>query len=81
MSGEIRADDLTTGVPLVDALVLAGLAKSKSEARRIVEQGGAYINNRRVAELDYRIQAKDLASESVIVLRSGKKKFALLKLI
>ena len=36
------------GLTIVDALVEAGLAKSKGEARRIVEQGGAYVNNRRV---------------------------------
>ena len=36
------------GLTIVDALVEAGLAKNKSEARRTVEQGGAYVNNRRV---------------------------------
>ena len=36
------------GLPIVDALVAAGLAKSKGEARRTIEQGGAYVNNRRV---------------------------------
>jgi tyrosyl-tRNA synthetase len=39
------------GLNVVDALVEAELAKSKGEARRIVEQGGAYINNRRVEGL------------------------------
>ena len=36
------------GLNVVDALVEAGLAKSKGEARRTIEQGGAYVNNRRV---------------------------------
>ena len=67
------------GLPIVDALVEAGLAKSKGDARRTVEQGGAYINNRRVAGLDRALTAANLASESVIVLRSGKKKYALLR--
>ena len=35
---------------MVDALVEAGLAKSKGEARRIISQGGAYVNNRRDRE-------------------------------
>lgn len=60
-------------------LAKVGLAKSKSDARRTIEQGGAYVNNRRMDAVDYVLTPKDLASESVIVLRSGKKKFALLK--
>ena len=67
------------GLPIVDALVAAGLAKSKGEARRTVEQGGAYVNNRRIAGVDARLTAADLASESVMVLRTGKKKYALLR--
>jgi tyrosyl-tRNA synthetase len=68
------------GLPIVDALVAAGLAKSKGEARRTVEQGGAYVNNRRVAGVEARLTAADLASESVMVLRTGKKKYALLRM-
>jgi tyrosyl-tRNA synthetase len=67
------------GLPIVDALVAAGLGKSKGEARRTVEQGGAYVNNRRIEMIDARLTPADLASESVMVLRSGKKKYALLR--
>jgi tyrosyl-tRNA synthetase len=67
------------GLPLVDAMVLSTLAKSKAEARRTIEQGGAYVNNRRIDAGDYRLTARDLAGESMIVLRSGKKKYALLR--
>jgi tyrosyl-tRNA synthetase len=67
------------GLPIVDALVESGLAKSKGEARRTIEQGGAYVNNRRVDGLDAQLTARDLASRSVMVLRSGKKKYALLR--
>ena len=56
-----------------------GLAKSKGEARRTVEQGGAYVNNRRVEGIDTQLTTADLASETVLVLRSGKKKYALLR--
>jgi tyrosyl-tRNA synthetase len=44
-----------------------------------VEQGGAYVNNRRVDSPDRRLTTADLASETVMVLRSGKKKYALLR--
>jgi tyrosyl-tRNA synthetase len=64
---------------IVDALAEAGLAKSKGEARRAVEQGGAYVNNRRIEGIDTQLTAEHLASETVMVLRSGKKKYALLR--
>lgn len=67
------------GLNIVDALVEAGLAKSKSDARRTVQQGGAYVNNRRVDGVATRVGSRDLASETMMVLRSGKKKYALLR--
>ena len=78
---ELPMQRLIDGMPLVDALVESKLATSKSEARRTIEQGGAYINNRQATELDRKLTKDDLASESVIVLRSGKKKYALLRFI
>ena len=70
---------LTGGLGLIEALVLAGLAKTNGEARRAIEQGGAYVNNRRRTNLADRLTAADLAGESVAVLRSGKKRYALLR--
>ncbi|MGI9515938.1 MAG: tyrosine--tRNA ligase [Pirellulaceae bacterium] len=68
------------GFPLVDALVRCELANSKGDARRTIKQGGAYVNNRRVEDADFRLTPESLASESMVVLRSGKKKYALLRL-
>jgi tyrosyl-tRNA synthetase len=67
------------GIPLVDALVESKLCASKSEARRTIQQGGAYINNRREESVDRLLTEDDLASETTIVLRAGKKKYALLR--
>ena len=67
------------GLPLIDALVEAGLAKSKGDARRTITQGGAYVNNRRITDVDARLGPNDLAGESILVLRSGKKNYALLR--
>lgn len=64
---------------LAEALFVAGLAKSKGEARRAIEQGGAYINNRRVAQWDYALQPSDLATATVVVLRRGKANYGLLR--
>ena len=81
-SKELPRDSLRdAGVSIVDALVQSGLCKNKSEARRMIEQGGAYVNNRRVESMEIRLTAANLASESVMVLRSGKKKYALLRFV
>jgi tyrosyl-tRNA synthetase len=82
-SKELPRDRLsaTSGLPIIDALVESGLAKSKSDARRTVTQGGAYINNRRIESVEALLDSSHLAGESVMVLRSGKKNYALLKFI
>ncbi len=67
------------GLPIIDAMVAAKLAKTNSDARRTIQQGGAYVNNRRIDGLDTKLTAADLASETVMVLRSGKKNYALLR--
>jgi len=64
---------------LLDAFVEAGLAKSKGEARRTITQGGGYVNNRRCSDPEARLATADLAGSSVLVLRSGKKRYALLR--
>jgi tyrosyl-tRNA synthetase len=80
-SQELPRQSLRDGLPVVDALVASGLAKSKGEARRTIEQGGAYVNNRRVNDASQVLSEGDLASESVMVLRTGRKKYALLKFV
>jgi tyrosyl-tRNA synthetase len=64
---------------LVDAVVTAGLAKSKSEARRAIEQGGIYVNQQRVKEVDKTLEAGDWLAGRNLLLRKGKKEFALLR--
>ncbi|MFN7874896.1 MAG: tyrosine--tRNA ligase [Pirellula sp.] len=78
-SQTVGRDLLSQGLSVVDALVMAALSKSKGEARRLVESGGVYINNRRCEGVDRLLGSDDLASESVIVLRTGKKKYSLLR--
>jgi tyrosyl-tRNA synthetase len=82
-SKELPRDRLTSagGLPITDALVEAGLGKSKGDARRTVTQGGAYVNNRRIEGVETVLDTTHLASESVIVLRTGKKNYALLRFV
>ncbi|HEY4313258.1 MAG TPA: tyrosine--tRNA ligase [Pirellulales bacterium] len=78
-SQELDRGALAAGLNVIDAFVAAGLAKSKGEARRTITQGGGYANNRRIASADATLTPADLASETVLVLRSGKKSYALLR--
>jgi len=78
-SQQLPKAKLEAGLPVLDAFHLAGLSKSKSDARRTIEGGGGYLNNRRIAGSDVVLTPADLASETVLVLRSGKKSYALLR--
>ena len=68
------------GLTLVDAVVRAGLAKSKSEARRSIEQGGIYVNQERPQDVERRIEPADWLADRNVLLRKGKKDYALLRL-
>ena len=70
---------LDEGLTLMDALCAVSLVSSKSEARRAIEGGSVYINNRKAEGIGRALTPTDLASQSVIVLRQGKKKYALLR--
>ena len=61
---------------IVDLLVESKLAPSKGAARRTVKEGGAYVNNERVADMDWTPRADDLLHGQWLVLRRGKKSFA-----
>jgi tyrosyl-tRNA synthetase len=69
---EVRPDTV------VDALVQSGLTKSKSEARRLIKQGGVYVNNRRVTDVDQQLLSDDWVDGKKLLLRKGKKDYALL---
>ncbi|HET9140844.1 tyrosine--tRNA ligase [Actinophytocola sp.] len=58
---------------IVDLLVTAGLSPSRGAARRTVSEGGAYVNNVKVAEEDWRPQQSDLLHGKWLVLRRGKR--------
>ena len=79
-SQELPKDRLSgEGLNIIDAFVEAGLSKSKGEARKTIQQGGAYVNNLRVEGIETCLTVADLASDTVLVLRRGKKKYALLR--
>ena len=67
------------GVPVLDLFLEAGLAASKGEAKRLARGGGLRVNDEPVAE-DAAVTAADAVGGAVVVLRKGKKSYALVRL-
>lgn len=65
---------------LVEALERSGLVKSKGDARRQIQQGGVYVNLHRESDVTRVLQDADVLAGGNVLLRKGKKDFALLRL-
>lgn len=76
-AGRLEAD----GLPAVEVLVHAGLAASRGEARRLIRNGGLYLNNTRIEDEGRRITRADAIDGSVIHLRKGRRSHALVRLV
>ena len=69
---ELTEDQLTDGsIAILDLMLLCKLAPSKSEARRLVQQGGVFANDEKVASIDVRFTTEQL--KAGVKLRKGKK--------
>jgi tyrosyl-tRNA synthetase len=74
-SSFLDAKILKAGIPAFKLFQQVGLANSGGAARRLIEQGGAYINGARVESIDQIVSSDDLDDQQTIVLRSGKKRY------
>ena len=74
-TSRLDVETLKAGIPAFKLFHQVGLANSGGAARRLIEQGGAYINGSRVASFDYQVSEADLEDGHTILLRSGKKRF------
>lgn len=72
---EMKRSSFEAGIGVIDLYVEAGLAVTKSDARRLVEQGGAVVADSPVTDVKAVIGADRLDAEGELVLRAGKKKF------
>ena len=82
LAGEIPTivvEGAPDSVALVDLVARSGLAKSKSEARRSIEQGGIYVNQQRIDDVARTIAPEDWIGGRNLLLRKGKKDYALLR--
>ncbi|MFD6696758.1 tyrosine--tRNA ligase [Micromonospora aurantiaca (nom. illeg.)] len=72
-AGLVHLDELPDVAGLLKE---SGLVPSMKEARRVIADGGAYVNNTRISEVDATVSADDLLHGRYLVLRRGKRSFA-----
>ena len=70
----VSFERLNAGINPVDIFTETGLAGSRGDAKRLLKQGGLYINEERVDSLDRNVTADDLTDKGIL-LRAGKKKY------
>ncbi|WP_417515023.1 tyrosine--tRNA ligase [Minwuia sp.] len=75
----IDAAELSGGIGILDAFVRSGLAKSNSEARKLIQNGGARLNDEKVSDPRAMLTSADLVQDGAAKLSSGKKKHVLLR--
>ena len=69
------------GINVVDVLTGTGFLKSKGEARRGIQEGGIYVNNRRVTDASMNVTISDFIEGKFLILRRGKKNYFMVKAI
>jgi tyrosyl-tRNA synthetase len=80
-STELPRAELSAGISLIDLLVRTALCSSKGAAKQLLTQGGVYLNNRRESDASRSVTLAELATESMLILRAGKKSYHLVKVI
>ncbi|MGI5067902.1 tyrosine--tRNA ligase [Treponema denticola] len=74
-TANLSLSKLNEGIGVIDLFAEAGLASTKSDARRLVEQGGAFINEEKISEIKAIIGKEKLDKDKEMILRAGKKRF------
>eukprot|EP00878_Enallax_costatus_P028959 GHUV01031328.1.p1 GENE.GHUV01031328.1~~GHUV01031328.1.p1 ORF type:complete len:301 (+),score=81.88 GHUV01031328.1:1055-1957(+) len=67
------------GAPLTEVMVAAGMLKSKAEVRRMIKNGGVYLNNAKVTDGLAEVQQDDLIDGKLLLLAAGKKNKMLIR--
>jgi len=77
---DLPRSELTDGIAILDLLART-VTDSKGSARRLVQQGGAYVNSARIGNVDHKITASDLVGGAFLLVRGGKKDYRLVRAI
>ena len=71
----INIDESALGTKLLDILASNGVFASKSEGRRLVAQGGLYLDDTKVNDVDAELTVDLFNADKSILIRKGKKKY------
>ena len=77
---EVAQADLESGIVVIDLFKQAGLVESNGDAKRLIQGGGARVNDQSVSDVAAKVSANDLTQDGYIKLSSGKKKHVLVKI-
>jgi tyrosyl-tRNA synthetase len=72
--------DLDAGLLISSLCAKAGLTQSMSEAKRLIDQGGVYVNEQQVKTIDEKLSIDDFSGGSELRIRKGKKKYLIVEL-
>ncbi len=72
--------DQVEGQRVADVAARSGLCRSRGEARRLIQSGGLYMNNKRVADVEDRAGTDSLLDGRLLALRSGKRRYVLVRI-
>jgi tyrosyl-tRNA synthetase len=78
---EISATELGEGMPVLDVLSFCKLIPTKSEGRRLVQQGGVKINGEKVSGIDVAVTVDMFDDDATLMIQKGKKVYHQLKLV
>ncbi|OYO15161.1 tyrosine--tRNA ligase [Enemella evansiae] len=84
VAGEVGGGKVEAGAELplvVDALVTGSVTDSKGAARRAITEGGAYLNNQKVTDVEQRVTDTDLLHGRYLVVRRGKKTVGMVEVV
>ncbi|TYB30310.1 MAG: tyrosine--tRNA ligase [Candidatus Mcinerneyibacterium aminivorans] len=78
---EVKEEEVKEEIRLRDLMADKGITDSKSKAKRLIKQGGVYVNDERIEHFAHSVDKSDFDEEGVLMLRVGKKKYYKLKLV
>jgi tyrosyl-tRNA synthetase len=73
-STTVAREQLAQGIPLTTLMAETELVSSRGQARRLIQQGGAYVNDQRISDVNALVGEADLTPEGIL-LRAGKKRY------
>ena len=70
----LSPEEIEKGIPAYLLFEQGRLCKTRSDARRLISQGGGYVNDQRIESIDQMIDVRDMRDGSIL-LRAGKKRY------